>query len=194
MAIQDERRTLAARLARAIGASADDIDRAIVLRHESWPAEKRNIVSLLSTVAWIEALLEALDQSRRDSFLTEPDQEGKTPVARLLSGDFVSVSGDLAELQAGPSHVNWDGNWPHSVARKRLRGRMPAGARLDDVVIGGDGGGTRIKIRVVEDDGVLTGDVLDETWTDPPFEEVWSETYGRLETLYPEEVPAIARR
>jgi hypothetical protein len=193
VAIQDERRVLAARLARAIAASADDVDRAIVLRHESWPTEKRNIVSTLSTVAWIEALLDALDQSRRESFLTEPDKEGKTPLARLLSGDF-SVSGDLAELQAGPFDVYWDGNWPDSVARKRLRGRMPAGARLDDVVIGSDGGGTRIKIRVVEDNGVLTGDVLDETWTDPPLEDVWSDTYSRLEALYPEEIPELLRR
>jgi hypothetical protein len=193
VAIQDERRALAARLALAIGASADDIDRAIVLRHESWPAEKRNIVSTLSTVAWIEALLEALDRSRREGFLMQRDKEGKTPFARLLSGDF-SVSGDLAEVQAGPFDVYWDGNWPDSVARKRLRGKMPADARPDDVVIASDGGGTRIKIRVVEDNGVLTGEVLDETWTDPPLEDVWSDTYSRLEALYPEEIPDIRHR
>jgi len=40
----------------------------------------------------------------------------------------------------------------------------------------------------------LTGDVLSETWKDPPFEDVWTETYRRLEELYPEEVPEIRRR
>jgi hypothetical protein len=33
------------------------------------------------------------------------------------------------------------------------------------------------------------GPRLSETWRDPPFEDVWLETYRRLETLYPDEVP-----
>lgn len=156
--------------------------------------EKRNLVSTLATVAWTAALLEALEQPQRELALSERDSEGVTRLARLLSGEFNSVAGDLAELHAGPSDVDWDGNWPHDIALKRLRGKMPAGARHGDVLIGGDGGGTRIKIRVVEDDGVLTGDVLDPTWMDPPYENVWSDTYRHLETIYPHEIPPAARR
>jgi hypothetical protein len=64
------------------------------------------------------------------------------------------------------------------------------------VLIGGDGGGTRIDIEVVEeDDGTLTGlPLFPDTWRDPPLEEVFIETYRRLERSYPDEVPPDARK
>ncbi len=56
--------------------------------------------------------------------------------------------------------------------------------------MGGDGGGTRIEIRVIEDDdGVLTGEEVPDSWRDPPFEDVWLAAYRRLERLYPGEIP-----
>lgn len=58
------------------------------------------------------------------------------------------------------------------------------------MLAGGDGGGTRIQIRVVEDDdGVRTGTEVPGSWRDPPFEDVWTATYQHLERLYPEEIP-----
>ena len=150
------------------------------------------MVSTLASVAWLTALLRALSQSERDVWLLETGQDEETRFARLLRGRIPDVGGDLAEAQAGPFDVMWDGNWPHGVALLRLRGKIPDGARPGQVLVGSDGGGTRIEIRVVADkDGVLTGDVLSETWKDPPFEDVWLETYRRLETAYPEAVPEI---
>ena len=54
----------------------------------------------------------------------------------------------------------------------------------------GDGAGTRIAIRVVEDDdGMLTGQEVPDSWRDPPFEGVWLAIYRRLERPYPGEIP-----
>lgn len=190
--IEQDRRTLASELARVAGVSTDEIDRAILANHEGYPADRRNMVSTLASVAWLTALLRALSQSERDVWLLETGQDEETRFARLLRGRIPDVGGDLAEAQAGPFDVMWDGNWPHGVALLRLRGKIPDGARPGQVLVGSDGGGTRIEIRVVADkDGVLTGDVLSETWKDPPFEDVWLETYRRLETAYPEAVPEI---
>jgi hypothetical protein len=66
--------------------------------------------------------------------------------------------------------VSWDSNWPSP--RPRLRGRIPASARAEDVLAGGGGAGSRIAIRVVEDDGgMLTGEEVSDSWRDPPFED-----------------------
>ena len=76
--------------------------------------------------------------------------------------------------------------------RPRLRGRIPAAARAGDALVGGDGRGTRIEIRVVEDDdGTLTGEHVQDRWRDPPFEDVWLAAYRRLERLYPGEIPPL---
>lgn len=92
--------------------------------------------------------------------------------------------------------MEWDGNWPGVLARRRLRGQIPAGAKVGDVVTGGDGGGTRIDIEVVSDnDGTLNGLVLfPGTWRDPPLEDVWTSTYRRLEESYPGAAPDDVRR
>ncbi len=186
---------LAGELARVASISIDEVDHAILAQHAAGRADKRNMVSTLSSVAEMTALLQSLSPIERDAWLQAPGRDGVSRIARLLKGNIPTACGDLAEAQAGPFDVTWDGNWPESVARLRLRGRIPVGARPGDVLVGGDGGGTRINIRVVEDrDGVLTGDVLSETWKDPPFEQVWLETYRRLEKAYPEEVPQIQRR
>lgn len=69
---------------------------------------------------------------------------------------------------------------------------MPSSARPGDVVVGGDGEGDRIDVRVVADeDGTLTGDVRYETWRDAPFIDVWVTTYRRLAEQYPDPVPPI---
>lgn len=91
---------------------------------------------------------------------------------------------------SGPYDVQWDGNWHSSLPR--LRGRIPASAKAGDILVSGDGGGTRIEIRVVEDDdGVLTGEEVRDSWRDPPFEDVWLAAYRRLESLYPKEIPPL---
>jgi len=108
----------------------------------------------------------------------------------LLGGELDRVAGQICDEVAGPYDVQWDGNWPSSLPR--LRGRIPASAKAGDVLVGGDGGGTRIQIRVVEDDdGVLTGEEVPGSWRDPPSEDVWLATYRRLESLYPGEIPPL---
>ena len=195
MGIELDRRLLAGELAHVAGVSIDEIDHAILVHHAAGRADKRNMVSTLSSVAQVTALLQSLGPIERDEWLLETGREGETRIGRLLKGSIATICGDLAEAQAGPFDVTWDGNWPESIARLRLRGRIPVGARPGDVLVGSDGGGTRIDIRVVEDeDGVLTGDVLSETWKDPPLEDLWLETYRRLEKAYPEEVPQIRSR
>src|SRR5438034_7886544 len=195
MGIEQDRRLLGGELARVAGVSIDEIDHAILVHHAAGRADKRNMVSTLSSVAQVTALLQSLGPIERDEWLLETGREGETRIGRLLKGSIATICGDLAEAQAGPFDVTWDGNWPESIARLRLRGRIPVGARPGDVLVGSDGGGTRIDIRVVEDeDGVLTGDVLSETWKDPPLEDLWLETYRRLEKAYPEEVPQIRSR
>jgi hypothetical protein len=195
MGIEQDRRVLAGELARVASVSIDEVDRAILAHHAAGRADKRNMVSTLSSIAHVTALLESLSQSERDVRLLEPGRDGETRIARLLKGSIPTVCGELAEAHAGPFDVTWDGNWPHSVALVRLRGRIPVGARPGDLLVGSDGEGTRIDIRVVEDeDGVMTGNVLSETWKDPPFEDVWLDTYRRLEKAHPEEVPQIRPR
>jgi hypothetical protein len=106
-----------------------------------------------------------------------------------LRGEIAIPAGQLSEVLAGPYDVSWDGNWPNP--RPRLRGRMPPTARPGDILIGGDGGGVRIDLRVVADpDGVLTAEIVShDTWRDPPLEDVWIETYRQLEARYPGEAP-----
>jgi hypothetical protein len=195
MGIEQDRRLLAGELARVASVSIDEVDHAILACHAAGRADKRNMVSTLSSVAQVTALLQSLSPIERDAWLREPVRDGETRIAGLLKGSIPTVCGDLAEAQAGPFDVTWDGNWPQSIARVRLRGHIPVGARAGEVLVGSDGGGTRIDIRVVEDeDGVMTGDVLPETWKDPPFEDIWLETYRRLEKAYPQEVPPIRGR
>ena len=195
MGIEQDRRLLGGELARVAGVSIDEVDHAILACHAAGRADKRNMVSTLSSVAWVTALLQSLRQSERDAWLQEQGQDGETRIARLLKGSIPMLCGDLAEAKAGRFDVTWDGNWPRSVARVRLRGHIPVGARPGEILVGSDGAGARIDVRVVKDeDSVLTGDVLSETWKDPPFEDVWTEMYRRLEELYPEEVPEIRCR
>jgi hypothetical protein len=159
-----------------------------VLFHHRQPPGRRNLVSVLATVAELNVLLAAAPDPERRDYLTHTHSDGRTRLDRLLDGELDGVTAEIHDVAAGPYDVSWDGNWPSS--RPRLRGRIPASARAGDVLAGGDGGGTRIAIRVVEDDdGVLTGEEVPGSWRDPPFEAVWLATYSRLERLYPEEIP-----
>ena len=168
MGIEQDRRLLAGELARVASVSIDEVDHAILAHHAAGRANQRNMVSTLSSIAQVTALLQSLSQNERDARLLEPGRDGETRIARLLKGSIPTVCGDLAEAQAGHFDVTWDGNWPQSVARVRLRGHIPVGARPGEVLVGSDGAGARIDIRVVADeDGVFTGDVLAETWKEP---------------------------
>ena len=179
---------LAAEFAGLTGAEPAAVERAIVLVHQRRPAGRRNLVSVLATVAQLNALLAAMRSAERRDYLTRTQSDGRTRLDRLLGGEFDRVAGQICDAVAGPYDVSWDGNWPSS--RPRLRGRIPASARAGDVLAGGDGGGTRIEIRVVEDDdGVLTGEEVPDSWRDPPSEDVWLAAYRRLERLYPGEIP-----
>jgi len=186
--IDDERAALARELAGLTGTEPAAAERAIVLLHQRHPVGRRNLVSVLATVAQLNALLAAAPEAERRDFLTRTHSDGRTRLERLLGGELDGVAVQICDAVAGPYDVWWDGNWPSP--RPRLRGRIPASARAGDVLTGGDGGGTRIAIRVVEDDdGVLTGEEVPGSWRDPPFEDVWLATYSRLERLYPGEIP-----
>jgi hypothetical protein len=189
MSIAQERQDLAGQLASVVGSTQAEIDGAILTEYERPPPERRNMVSVLASVAWLTVLLDSLSEGERTSWLSEPDDTKMTRFDRMLRGEIAHPAGELSEALAGPYDVSWDGNWPNP--RPRLRGRMPPTVRPGDILIGGDGGGTRIDLRVVEDpDGVLTAEIVSqETWRDPPLEDVWIETYRRLASLYPEEVP-----
>jgi hypothetical protein len=187
--IDHERAVLAGELAGLTGTEPAAVERAIVLCHERHPVGRRNLVSVLATVTQLNALLAAATGSERRDYLTRTQSDGRTRLDWLLSGELDRVTAQICDAAAGPYDVSWDGNWPNP--RPRLRGRIPASARAGDVLAGGDGGGTRIAIRVIEDDdGVLTGKEVPDSWSDPPFEDSWLATYSRLERLYPGEIPA----
>lgn len=186
--IEHERAVLAGELADLTGTEPAAAERAMVLVHERHPVGRRNLVSVLATVAQLNALLSAMPSAERRDYLTRTQGDGRTRLDRLLGGELDRVAGQICDEVAGPYDVPWDGNWPCS--RPRPRGRIPAAARPGDVLAGGDGGGTRIKIRVVVvDDDVLTGEEVRDSWRDPPSQDVWLATYRRLERLYPGEIP-----
>jgi len=176
--LEEEAAAIAARLAPLLGVEPRAIQDALRATFECY--RKPNAVSLLATAEHLAALLAQAEDAERHR-------------ERVLGGEFGSVTGELCEELAGPAAVDWDSNWPPEVARLALRDRLPPGAKPGDIVIGGDGGGTRIDIRVVaDDDGVLTGDVLfPETWRDPPLEDVWVAAYSRLEAAYPDAIPPL---
>jgi hypothetical protein len=188
--IDHERAVLAGKLAGLTGTESAAAERAIVLVHERPPASRRNLVSVLATVAQLNALLSAMPDAERRDYLTRTQTDGRTRLDRLLGGELDWVAGQICDEAAGPYDVPWDGNWPSP--RPGLRGRIPASAKAGDVLVGGDGGGTRIQIRVIDDDdGVLTGEEVPGSWRDPPSEDVWLATYRRLESLYPGEIPPL---
>jgi hypothetical protein len=188
--IDHERAVLAGELAGLTGTEPAAAEQAIVLAHQRPPAGRRNLVSVLATVAQLNAPLSAMPGAQRRDYLARPHSDGRTRLDRLLGGDLEQVAGQLCDEAAGPYEVPWDGNWPSP--RPRLRGRIPASAKAGDVLAGGDGAGTRIKIRVVDDDdGVLTGEEVRDSWRDPPSEDVWLATCRRLESLYPREIPTL---
>lgn len=190
VSIERDRQELANQLASVVRSSEAEINRAILTAYERPSPENRNIVSVLASVAWLKALLDALPEDRADMWVREVDRGGVIRLDRILRGEFVQPVAELAEARAGPYDVFYDGNWPDGEARRRLGGELPSSARPGDILIGGDLEGGRIDIRVVEDpDGVLTGEILSQTWRDPPLDDVWVETYQRLESEYPEEVP-----
>ena len=188
--IDHERTVLAAKLASLTGTDPAAVERAITRAHERHPSGRRNLISVLATAAWLSAMLAALSESERSSCLTRTESDGRMRLDWLLAGELERVMSQISDEVAGPYEVSWDSNWPS--ARPRLRGRIPTSAKVGDVIVGGDGGGTRIEIRVVEDDdGVLTGEEVRDSWRDPPHEDVWVATYKRLERLYPEEIPPL---
>lgn len=190
MTISDERRALATELGAVLGVTSDDVDRAIQSQFERHLPNKRNLVSVLASAAWLAGMLRAMASTDREAWLGGTDVERRTRREVALDGDIAGIAAKLGDHLAGPCDVAWDGNWPS--AAPRLRGKIPAGARPGDAIIGGDGGGVRTQLQVTEDtDGVLTAEAIADTWRDPPFEDVWLGTYERLAELYPEEVPPI---
>jgi hypothetical protein len=186
--IDHERAVLAGELAGLTGTEPAVAERAIVLLHERYPAVRRNLVSALATVAQLTALLAATPEAERRDYLTRTQSDGRTRLSWLLGGELDRVTAQICDATAGQYDVSWDGNWPSS--RPRLRGPDPG------IFQGGRCPGRRrrrrhrIAIRVVEDDdGVLIGEEVPDSWRDPPFEDVWLATYRRLERLYPGEVP-----
>jgi len=188
--IETQRRELGSRLAAVVGVEPDRVDRSILQEYEGHPPGRRNMISVLASTAQLAALLESLSLAERTTWLDEPVDGNLPNRDRILSGQISSSTVRATEEIAGPFDVSWDGNWPLEKARARLKGRIPSSKRPGDVIIGSDSGGTRIDILVTEEpDGVLTGKPLSDTWQNPPFENVWIDTYDRLAALYPDEVP-----
>jgi len=180
--VEDECVRAAEALGAALGVPAQDVRQAIAAEHAR-PGERGNLVSTLSSAAWLVALLQA------EPTLAEATRtDGRTVREAVLGAEIASAAALASEVLAGPYDVDWDGNWPS--AAPRLRGRLPEGVQPGDVLVGSDGGGVRTQLRVFADvDGVLTADNVPDTWADPPYEDVWLSEYRRLAALYPDEVP-----
>ena len=189
MSIGDERAEISARLAPLLEASAKEVEAAITLVYERRPPEKRNLISVLATAEHFWALLFSLSAEKRRGVLAE-EASGMARRDRALNGELDRVAVAICDDIAGPYDVAWDGNWPS--ARPRPPGKIPEGAEPGDIIVGGDGGGTRIDIAVLEDDdGTMSGEAVPDTWRDPPLEDVWLSTYRRLKHLYPQEEPRL---
>lgn len=190
--IKDEGRALADRLAQLIPLAPEEIERAIRLQNETYLAEKRNVIAVLSTIAQLIALAEDLRRSGGSDWWTTAGPDGRTPLSRLGAGGVGSVCGDLMNRKAGPYDVEWDQHWPVDVARRRVRQSLPAGVRPGDILTAGEGG-ARVKLRVVQaSDGTLTAELLANTWVNPPFEDVAAHTYRQLARAYPDAIPPLA--
>jgi len=188
--IEPERIERGRELADIAGLRSDGVDAAILAQHENYRPDRRNMVSTLASVAQLAALLGSMSEPDRKTWLEAQDDAGLSNRARLLSGAIADVCAQLSEHLAEHFDVVWDGNWPDEKVRTSLKGRVPPSARPGDVLVGGDYGGARIDIRIVDtSDGEMTGEVVQGTFRDGPATDVWSKTYSRLAGLYPEEIP-----
>ncbi len=192
MGIETEVELRASELAVVLDVALDEARNAITAAAVRHPPAKRNVVSVLSSTAWLIAMLNAAAGTSARQVLTAESEDGRPWRQIAVDGGIDRVAAVVAEHLAGPADVAWDGNWPN--ARPRLRGAIPADSRPGDMLVGGDGGGTRIHLEVVEEpDGVLSATEVVGTWRDPPLEEAFTETYERLAQLYPEEIPPELR-
>lgn len=190
--IEDERIELGRDLAEVSGLEAGQIDRSILLQHEKYPAHRRNMVSTLASIAQLTALMKSMSPPDRRSWLDATDNAGVTNRDHLLGGGTSNACAQLSEQLAGHFDVVWDGNWPDEEVRRSLIGRLPDAANPGDILVGGDRGGARIKIRVIATtDGGMTGEVVPGTFREGPATDRWVSTYRRLEAIYPDEVPEL---
>ena len=80
---------------------------------------RRNLVSVLATVAQLNALLAATPDAERRDYLTRTQGDGRTRLDRVLGGELDRVAAQICDETAGPYDMSWDGDWPSS--RPRLR-------------------------------------------------------------------------
>jgi hypothetical protein len=97
----------------------------------------------------------------------------------LERGEPTEAEARQAELLAGPSDLDMDFSWPEY---KLFR----SGSRLDLVLghelIGGDGEGGRVKLRIVERDGEIGIErVPGSAWH--PTSEIWRQAYDDVHRL-----------
>jgi hypothetical protein len=85
--IDHERAVLAGELAGLTGTEPAAVERAIVLAHERHPVGRRNLVSVLATVAQLNALLSAMPDAERRDYLARTQSDGRTRLDRLLGHD-----------------------------------------------------------------------------------------------------------
>jgi hypothetical protein len=150
VSIADDRAALAAELEPLLGANDKAVEHALVRTHERSAPDKRNLVSTLASAAWLVALLRSMSLADRKRSLSSAGASDRTRRERALANELDRVAVEVAEELAGPYDVAWDGNWPEAVALRSLSGRIPLPASIGDIIIGSDGGGTRIDIRSFE--------------------------------------------
>ncbi|SRR6266851_5151414 len=107
--------------------------------------------------------------------------EGSYCLTLLGQGKASEAEALQAESLAGPSDLDMDFNWPDY---KLFR----AGSNFDLVVgrelIGGDGEGARVKLRIVERNGELGLERIPGTgWN--PTSEIWRQAYDDIHRLLP---------
>jgi hypothetical protein len=189
--LDHEGRLLAQRLASLIGTSSTAVAGAIRLQNDSYLPDKRNLIAVLASIAQLIALAEDLQQTKQSEWWKKPGPGGRTPLAQLEAGEVNNVCRQLVNRKAGPYDVEFDQHWPADVARRKLRDSLPSGVRAGDTVTAGNGG-ARLKLRVIKTtDGTLTAEPLADSWIDPPFEDVATQTYARLEKLFHDAIPPL---
>jgi hypothetical protein len=104
--------------------------------------------------------------------------EGQREKAALLRGDADTAAYQIAELVAEPAPDEWDPNWPENKQFRSIQ--LPAGAKVGDQFVVGNGEGHRGNFRVAEKDGALGAELLSDDWS---LSAEWDDAWAHAETL-----------
>jgi hypothetical protein len=110
---------------------------------------------------------------------------GRRCLELLKQGKAVEAEVLQAEMLAGPSDLDMDFNWP---ASKLFGSASRLGVAPGRELIGGDGEGNRVRLRVVERDGVIGVEKIPGTgWN--PTGDIWKQAYDDVHRLLTENSP-----